>query len=88
MNSTPGLTPPNIKAALTDSGLPSKVWPCDAALADTAAFCAHYGVPPENSVTAILVHSKSELKKVALCIVLATAPARHQTHLPQAAWRE
>ena len=72
MNSTSQLTLPHIDAALNASGLPFEVWPCDAALADTAAFCAHYGVPPENSVNAILVRSKSELKKVALCMVLAT----------------
>ena len=70
MDSTPGLTLPHIEAALTASGLPFEVWPCDAALADTAAFCAHYGVPPENSVNAILVRRKSELKKVVLCMVL------------------
>ena len=71
MDSTPGLTLPHIEAALTASGLPFEVWPRDAALAETASFCAHYGVPPENSVNAILVHRKSELKKVALCMVLA-----------------
>ena len=58
--------------ALTASSLPFEVWPCDAALADTAAICVHYDVSPENSVNATLVSSKSELKKVALCMVLAT----------------
>ena len=72
MNSTSQLTLPHIEAALTASGLPFEVWPCDAALADTAAFCAHYGVPPENSVNAILVRSKSEPEKMALCMVPAT----------------
>ena len=72
MNSTSQLTLPHIEAALTASGLPFEVWPCDAALADTAAFCAHYCVPPENSVNAILVRRKSEVKKVVLCMVLAT----------------
>ena len=32
-----------------------KVMPCDPALAATTAFCAAYGVAPEDSVTAILV---------------------------------
>ena len=71
MNRAPGLTLSHIEAALTASGLPFEVWPCEAALADAVAFCAHYGVPPKNPVNAILVLSKSELKKVALCMVLA-----------------
>ena len=60
------------RLALNASSLPFMAWPCDAALADAAAFCAHYCVPPENSVNAILVRSKSDLKKVTLCMVLAT----------------
>ena len=88
MNSTSQLTLPHIEAALTASGLPFEVWPCDAALADTAAFCAHYGVPPENSVNAILVRSKTDPEKMALCMVPATQPARRQPHRPQAPWRE
>lgn len=72
MNSISQLTLPHIDAALTASGLPFEVWTCDAALAGTAAFCAYYRVPPENSVNAILVRSKSEPEKMALCIVPAT----------------
>ena len=72
MDSASGLTLPHIEAALIATGLPFEVWPCDASLADTAAFCAHYDVPPENSVNAILVRSKSEPDRMALCMVPAT----------------
>ena len=41
-------------------------------LADTAAFCAHYQVPPENSVNAILVRDKADGDNHALCMVPAT----------------
>ena len=41
-------------------------------LSDTAIFCKHYGVPPENSANAILVKSKTGEKKYALCVLLAT----------------
>ncbi|CAN5871664.1 YbaK/EbsC family protein [soil metagenome] len=45
---------------------------CDPDLADTAAFCAAYGVPLENSANAILVASKKPEGIYALCLVLAT----------------
>tara|TARA_X000000950_G_scaffold27907_1_gene30052 strand:- start:6536 stop:7036 length:501 start_codon:yes stop_codon:yes gene_type:complete len=67
-----GQTLPQIRAFLEASGLAFEVWPCDDKLADTAAFCAHYGVPPEHSVNAILVRSKTAPEDVALCMVPAT----------------
>jgi len=67
-----GTTLPRIKAALDASGLAYEVWPCDDSLADTAAFCAHYNVPPANSVNAILVRSKTDPAQMALCMVPAT----------------
>lgn len=45
---------------------------CDPAAADTAVFCARYGVPPERSANTILVASKKEPKVYAACVVLAT----------------
>jgi len=67
-----GQTLPRIQAFLEASGLAFEVWPCDDALADTAAFCAHYKVPPDHSVNAILVRSKSAPEDMALCMVPAT----------------
>ena len=31
---------------------------CDPELADTAVFCEHYGIPPEQSANAIMLASK------------------------------
>ena len=45
---------------------------CDPALADTAAFCAHYGYPLEISANAIVVASKKEPRAFAACLALAT----------------
>lgn len=45
---------------------------CDPELADTAAFCEHYGVDPADSANAILVASKKPAGRFALCLVLAT----------------
>ena len=54
---------------LTDS---FEILPCDPALADTAAFCAHYGIDPAESANTIVVASKKEPKRYAACLVLAT----------------
>lgn len=64
--------PPAVRAALEASGLPYEVLPCDPALADTATFCAHYGVAPEDSANAILVKTKTGEERFAVCVVLAT----------------
>jgi prolyl-tRNA editing enzyme YbaK/EbsC (Cys-tRNA(Pro) deacylase) len=45
---------------------------CDPALADTAAFCAHYDVPPSHSANAIVVKSKRGEPRFGLVLVLAT----------------
>ncbi len=44
----------------------------DPAYADTAAFCEHYGYPPEQSANTILVASKRGPKQHAACVVLST----------------
>ena len=59
----------SIEAAAGDS---FEILPCDPALADTAAFCAHYGIPPEESGNTIVVATKREPKRHAACLVLAT----------------
>ena len=59
-------------AALEGAGVPYDVVPCDPALADTAAFCEHYGYSPEDSANTIVVASKREPKKYVACVVLAT----------------
>jgi prolyl-tRNA editing enzyme YbaK/EbsC (Cys-tRNA(Pro) deacylase) len=55
--------------AVTDS---FEILPCDPALADTAAFCAHYGVDPAHSANTIVVASRKEPKRYAACLVLST----------------
>jgi prolyl-tRNA editing enzyme YbaK/EbsC (Cys-tRNA(Pro) deacylase) len=50
-----------------------EVLPCDPEVADTAAFCARYGFPPERSLNTIVVASKREPRSYAACVVQATA---------------
>jgi len=58
--------------ALDALGADYTIMPCDPGLADTAAFCEHYGVALEDSANAILVSSKRPAGQLALCLVLAT----------------
>jgi prolyl-tRNA editing enzyme YbaK/EbsC (Cys-tRNA(Pro) deacylase) len=58
--------------ALDATGVPYDVLPCDPALADTAAFCEHYGFAPEDSANTIVVASKKEPRRHVACVVLAT----------------
>lgn len=44
----------------------------DPAFADTAAFCARYGYPPEKSANTIVVASRREPVVYVACVVLAT----------------
>ncbi|HKD96986.1 MAG TPA: YbaK/EbsC family protein [Micromonosporaceae bacterium] len=53
-----------------------RVAPIDPALADTAAFCAAYDVPPELSANCVIVVGKREGEtRFAACMVLATTRA-------------
>ena len=61
-----------VRAALDAAGAHYQVMPCDPAFADTAEFCARYGIDPGDSANAILVASRREPKIYALCLVLAT----------------
>ena len=59
-------------AHLDAIGEPYEILPCDPTLADTAAFCAAYGIPPEQSANAILVASRRPVGEAVVCLVLAT----------------
>jgi prolyl-tRNA editing enzyme YbaK/EbsC (Cys-tRNA(Pro) deacylase) len=58
-------------AALDPLGIDYELFPCDPALADTAAFCAAYGFDPHDSANTILVIGKSDPPRYAACVVLA-----------------
>ncbi len=60
-----------LEAALAGRG-PYELFACDPALADTAAFCAHYGFDPADSANTIVVVGKGAQPVYAACVVLAT----------------
>ena len=61
-----------VRQALEASGEAFEVLPCDPDFADTAAFCARYGVAMEDSANAIVVVGKSNPPRYVCCVVLAT----------------
>jgi prolyl-tRNA editing enzyme YbaK/EbsC (Cys-tRNA(Pro) deacylase) len=60
-----------LEAALAGHG-EYELFACDPALADTAAFCAHYGFALEDSANTIIVVGKGTPPVYAACVVLAT----------------
>jgi prolyl-tRNA editing enzyme YbaK/EbsC (Cys-tRNA(Pro) deacylase) len=60
-----------LDAHVRDLGVPYELFPCDPALADTAAFCAAYGFDPEDSANTIVVIGKSDPPHYAACVTLA-----------------
>ena len=60
-----------LEAALAPLGVAYELFACDPELADTAAFCAAYGFPPEDSANTILVIGKSDPPRYAACVTLA-----------------
>jgi prolyl-tRNA editing enzyme YbaK/EbsC (Cys-tRNA(Pro) deacylase) len=69
---TTDTTEATLRAGLDPLGVPYELFPCDPALADTAAFCEAYGFDPDQSANTILVIGKSEPPRYAACVVLAT----------------
>jgi len=64
---------PAVEDALQSAGVAYTVLACDPELADTAAFCEHYGFALSQSANTILVASrKTDPVQYAVCVVLAT----------------
>jgi prolyl-tRNA editing enzyme YbaK/EbsC (Cys-tRNA(Pro) deacylase) len=63
---------PAVRKALVQYNINAKVIECDPELADTAAFCEHYGYNPEESANTIIVASRTEPAIFVACLVLAS----------------
>ena len=61
-----------VRASLDGLGVPYEVMSIDPDFADTAQFCAKYGIPLDHSANTIIVASKKEPKQYCACVVLAT----------------
>jgi prolyl-tRNA editing enzyme YbaK/EbsC (Cys-tRNA(Pro) deacylase) len=60
-----------LEQLLAPLGMPFELFPCDPALADTAAFCAAYGFEPADSANTIVVAGKADPRRYAACVVRA-----------------
>src|SRR5664279_2641458 len=64
---------PLVQRAMLSNDVAYEVLPCDPNMADTAAFCAHYGFAIEQAANTILVASKKIAPpKYAACVLLGT----------------
>jgi prolyl-tRNA editing enzyme YbaK/EbsC (Cys-tRNA(Pro) deacylase) len=61
-----------VRTVLETLGVPFEILTIDPDFADTAQFCAKYGIPLEQSANTIIVASKKEPKQYCACLVLAT----------------
>ena len=60
-----------VRESLDAAGIEYETLPCEAELADTAEFCAHYGIAPEEACNAILVALKTTPRRYVACLVRA-----------------
>jgi prolyl-tRNA editing enzyme YbaK/EbsC (Cys-tRNA(Pro) deacylase) len=67
----PSLLHDRVRTALDAAGLDYEVLACEPELADTAEFCAHYGIPPQEACNAILVALKTTPRQYVACLVAA-----------------
>jgi len=68
-----GLLHPDVAEALGAHGVVADVLPCDPEMADTTAFCEHYGYALDDAANTILVTSKKvDPPQRAVCVVLGT----------------
>ena len=71
MSDDPTLLHARVRESLDASGITYEVLACAPELADTAEFCAHYGIAAEDACNAILVAVKSEPRRYVACLVRA-----------------
>ena len=60
-----------VREALDSADAKYEVLACEPHLADTAEFCAHYGIAPEEACNAILVALKTTPRRYVACLVRA-----------------
>lgn len=62
---------PLVRESLDGAGIAYEVLACEEHLADTAEFCAHYGISAEEACNAILVVLKTTPRSFVACLVRA-----------------
>ena len=62
---------PLVRAAVESLLIDGEILACEPQWADTAEFCAHYGVPVEITCNTIIVVVKSDPRRYVTCLVRA-----------------
>ncbi len=62
-----------VRNGIEQHGITAKAIACDPELADTAAFCEHYGYSPDESANTIIVASRTDPVSFVACLVLANS---------------
>src|SRR5215212_6528393 len=63
------LLDPTVRESLDSAGIDYEVLQCAPELADTAEFCAHYGIEATEACNAIVVVLKTEPRRYVACLV-------------------
>lgn len=71
MNADPSILDPRVRASLDQAGITYETLTCEEHLADTAQFCAHYGIAPQEACNTILVALKTDPRRYVACLVRA-----------------
>lgn len=71
MTADPSILHPAVRESLDRAGIVYETLACEPELADTAEFCAHYGIAPEEACNAILVVMKTTPRGYVACLVRA-----------------
>jgi prolyl-tRNA editing enzyme YbaK/EbsC (Cys-tRNA(Pro) deacylase) len=69
MSADPSILDPVVRSALDSRGIAYETLACEPDLADTAAFCAHYGISATESCNAIVVALKTTPRQYVACLV-------------------
>jgi len=62
---------PRVQRQLESLGIEYETLPCEDHLADTAEFCAHYAISPQEACNTILVALKTNPRQYIACLVRA-----------------
>lgn len=69
--SDPSILHERVREALDAAGIDYEVLACEPHLADTAEFCAHYGIAPDEACNAIVVALKTTPRQHVACLARA-----------------
>jgi prolyl-tRNA editing enzyme YbaK/EbsC (Cys-tRNA(Pro) deacylase) len=71
VSADPSILDPRVREAIDSLGVTCETLECAPELADTAAFCQHYGIGGDEACNALIVTLKGEPRRYVACLVTA-----------------